>query len=294
MTAPTRRVLHFEDGEISFLEWSAEVSAPTLVFSHANGFNASTYSSLLAPLAGRFRIIAWDMRGHGETSLPLDPQLLTGWRVFRDDLIRLLDRLAIRGAILAGHSLGATTSMLTAAARPDLARALVLAEPVMPTDGVSLMARLARPLGWSARVNPLAGMALKRRAQFASREEAVKRFTGRGAFATWPVETIADYVATGLTPEGDGFRLSCPPDWEAAAFSVFPFRLAALGGRIGVPVTVLTGTKGSATRPPVLEGFMRRHGKVRHLVLDGATHFLPMEFPERVREEILRAAGAQK
>src|SRR5258707_13921638 len=122
MTSPIRRHIHFPDGNISLLEWEAPAGAPILVFSHANGFNASSYKSLLQPLARQFRIIAWDMRGDGETTLPTDARLLAGWRVFRDDLIRLLDKLAIRADVLAGHSLGATTSLLAAAARNDIAR----------------------------------------------------------------------------------------------------------------------------------------------------------------------------
>jgi len=293
MTLPVRREVPFSDGKISFLEWEALPGAPVLVFSHANGFNASTYRALLQPLTGRFRIIAWDMRGHGETTLPLETARLRGWRVFRDDLIRQLDALAIRADVLAGHSLGATASLLAAAARPDIARALVLAEPVMASDLTALKAAIARPLGRSAKVNPLAGMALKRRAEFASREEAATRFTGRGAFATWPTEMVADYVESGVMPAGAAFRLSCPPHWEAGAFSVFPFRLAALGARIHVPVTILAGTKDSATRDAVRDGFMRRHGQVRFVAVEGATHFLPMEHPGLVRAEILRAAGME-
>ncbi len=293
MTSPVRRQVPVSDGIISFLEWSAPAGAPVLVFSHANGFNASTYKTLLQPLAGRFRILAWDMRGHGETALPTDPRLLPGWRVFRDDLIRLLDALAIRADVLAGHSLGASASLLAAAARPAIARALVLAEPVMATDETALKAFVARQFGRAATVNPLAGMALKRRAEFASRADAMKRFTGRGAFATWPAQMVADYVETGLTPSGDGFRLACAPQWEAGAFSVFPFGMARLGSRIEAPVTMLTGTKGSATRDSVRDGFMRRHGHVRFVPVEGATHFLPMEHPDLVRAEILRAAGME-
>ncbi len=110
MTAPTRRIVPFSDGSISLLEWKAGEDAPVLVFAHANGFNASTYIHLLAPLAGEFRVLALDMRGHGETTLPTDSRLAAGWRVFRDDLLRVLDALAIRPDVLAGHSLGASAA----------------------------------------------------------------------------------------------------------------------------------------------------------------------------------------
>lgn len=291
MSEPRRRTVPFSDGNISLLEWGQAGAAPTLVFSHANGFNASTYKTLLAPLASDFHIIAWDMRGHGESTLSTVGQSLVGWRRFRDDLLALLDRLALRPAVLAGHSLGASTALLAAAARPDIAGALVLAEPVMATDRTALKAMWARWRGKSAEAVALAGMALKRRNQFKTREDAVKNFTGRGAFRSWPPQMVADYVETGLAPDADGFHLSCAPQWEAAAFSVYPFGLGALGARIAVPVTILAGTVHSATTEEVREAFMRRHGHTRFVPVEGASHFLPMEHPDLVRAEIRRAAG---
>jgi pimeloyl-ACP methyl ester carboxylesterase len=287
---PVRRTLPLTDGTISYLEWEAEPRAPVLIFSHANGFNASTYKSLLQPLAGKFRIIAWDMRGHGLTALRLDKRALTGWQVFRDDLLRFIDALDVKPKVLAGHSLGATTSLRAAAVRPYVTDALVLAEPVMPPDRLAFRARLARLFGDPAKVIPLVAMTLRRRSQFRSREDAVKGFTGRGAFKTWPVETIADYVETGLVLDGEGFRLSCPPDWEAAAFGVYPFRLAHLGSAVRVPVTVLRGTENSATDESVMNALVKRHRNTRVVRVDGASHFLPMEHPDAVREEIIRAA----
>jgi pimeloyl-ACP methyl ester carboxylesterase len=291
MTTALRRSVPFSDGCISFLEWNAPEGAPVLLFAHANGFNASTYIQLLEPLAGEFRVIALDMRGHGESTLPTDSRLAVGWRVFRDDLLRFLDALAIRPDVMAGHSLGASAVLMAAAARTGQTRALVLAEPVMATDRTALAVAAARFWGRPEKVNPLFAMALKRRAQFKSREDAIKSFTGRGPFRTWPAEMVADYVAGGLLPDNDAFRLACDPAWEAASFATYPFRMAALGSRIDAPVTILSGTENSATTPSVLDEFVRRHGKTRAIRIEGASHFLPMEHPDKVRDEIRLAAG---
>src|SRR5690242_20573917 len=114
----SRKTLETAEGAISYLEWEAAPDKQLLIFSHANGFNASTYSSLLSPLSGDFRIIAWDMRGHGLTTLPLNKNGLRGWQIFRDDLLRFVDGLEFSPTVMAGHSLGATSTALAAAARP--------------------------------------------------------------------------------------------------------------------------------------------------------------------------------
>jgi pimeloyl-ACP methyl ester carboxylesterase len=285
--SPVRKTLDVHDGAISYLEWEGTACAPLLIFSHANGFNASTYRSLLSPLAGEFRIIAWDMRGHGLTTLPLNKNGLRGWQIFRDDLLRFIERLEIRPSVLAGHSLGATSTALAAATRPYVARALVLAEPVVPPAPPLWQRLFGKWQGDSS----LAAMALRRRNRFVSREEAATKFIGRGAFRTWPAETIRDYVETGLLADGDGFRLACTPEWEAAIYAAHPVRIERLGGRISASVTILYGREGSAASTPLIGEFERRHRNARLVRVEGATHFLPMEYPDLVRAEIRRAAG---
>ena len=47
----------------------------------------------------------------------------------------------------------------------------------------------------------------------------VAAYTGRGAFKTWPEQTIADYVEDGFRPSPDGgVELTCEPAWESVVF----------------------------------------------------------------------------
>lgn len=290
MLEPVRREITFADGAMSYLEWESP-GAPLLIFSHANGFNASTYKALLSPLAGPLRIIAIDMRGHGLTTLPLNKTALKGWRLYRDDLLRFLDRLKTEPAVLAGHSLGASVSLLSAAAQSRLARALVLIEPVFVIDAVAIGALSARWLGQSERFLPLVAGAKRRRVRFSSRDEALDGFIGRGAFKTWPRGVIADYLETGLVADGNELRLAAPPEWEAATFSTFPVGLLRTASRVRGPVTVVVGTKNSSASPGLLAALRERKPETRLVRVDGATHFLPMEKPDVVRAELRSAAG---
>ena len=107
------------EGRMSVLDFGDPNRPVDLVFVHANGFNALTYRTLLAPLSGTLRIWAPDLRGHGGTTLPTDAGGRRNWHDHRDDLVALLDALDGPPAILAGHSMGGTSSLLAAAERPD-------------------------------------------------------------------------------------------------------------------------------------------------------------------------------
>ena len=68
LTVPVNN--RFGVGELSVMDFGDEKRPVDLVFVHANGFNAATYRSLLAPLSGSLRILAPDLHGHGRTRLP--------------------------------------------------------------------------------------------------------------------------------------------------------------------------------------------------------------------------------
>lgn len=275
-----RRTIPFADGDVSQLVWDGDTGAPVLHFAHANGFNAETYRGLLAPLAGRFRVFASDARGHGFTTLPTAPELARGWTIFRDDLRAVIERIAPEGAILAGHSMGGTASLMLAAHRPDLVRALVLIEPVLI------------PAAFEVGDSELARGAERRRNRFPSREAAFALYNRRGAFKTWPDETLRDYLNGGLVPDGDDMRLACNPAWEAQDFRSAPPGKAALAAALRCPATLIHAADGTARESEVAL-FKQLYPSTRVVEQDGATHFLPMEFPQTVRDEILRTRNAR-
>jgi pimeloyl-ACP methyl ester carboxylesterase len=287
MIAAVRKTLPLPEGEVSYLLWDG--AAPRLHFAHATGFNAETYRGLLEPLAEQMGVVACDQRGHGFSTLPARPGMAKDWAAYRDDLAQILDRLDAGPMILSGHSMGGTVSLMAATLRPELVRGIVLVEPVM----IPLFARVFQFFAQLGGGNPgpdLADRAAQRRATFPSLEAALTSYTGRGAFRTWPTETVADYLRGGLVadPDTHAMRLACRPAWEAETFRSTPFGVARLVRRVKCPVTVIYGTIASTCRESEVEIF--RNAGARIVKVDGASHFLPMEHPELVRDEILRLA----
>lgn len=286
---PVRWELPQPQGAISYLEWGADDPHKTpLHFAHANGFNGQTYSRILSGLSDRFHIRAWDARGHGATTLPADPARHRNWYVYRDDLIAMIEpfvKATGRKIILAGHSMGGAASVMAAAARPDLVRGLVLVDPVMIPSGARYTMLLSQRLGFDG--NPLALGAEKRRAIFPDKETAVSRYEGRGAFKTWPRGFIEDYIAGGTRARDDGqIELSCAPAWEAANFRAQGHNIGKAVRVLHVPFAMLYAEHGTTCRPPFPTLLKRRDPKAHVLQVKGSTHFLPMEFPDVVAQEI--------
>jgi pimeloyl-ACP methyl ester carboxylesterase len=109
------------------IRYLAQGSGTPVVLIH--GFALSAELNWAAPgvldaLAGRFRVIALDLRGHGESGKPYDPAAYgTRWV---DDVIALLDHLGVPRAHIAGYSLGATLALRLSAQHPDRVISVVL------------------------------------------------------------------------------------------------------------------------------------------------------------------------
>ena len=278
-------------GEMAVLDFGPVDRPVDVVFVHANGFNGQTYRALLAPLSAGLRVMAVDQRGHGSSRLAADPDHRRDWLDLRDDLLALLTVLDQGPVALAGHSMGATVSLLAAAEAPEAVRGLVLLDPVIVPRAMAFYARLPWTSGALWKRMPIVQGALRRRAVFDSREAAFTAYRGRGAFKTWPEAMLADYVGGGFRDRDDGkVELACAPAWEASNYAAQghdPWRAMA---RLRCPARILRAEHGSTARLGAAARLTRRYPKVRVETVTDASHFLPMERPDLVREAIFEMA----
>ncbi len=101
-------------------------TGPALVLLHGTGGHAEAYARNVASLSRRFRVIVYDLLGHGWTAKPDEPYTLDA---YERHLAELLDALGIERAHLSGESLGGWVAAWFAAHRPERVDRLVLTTP---------------------------------------------------------------------------------------------------------------------------------------------------------------------
>lgn len=278
-TQPDRLTISVPDGAIAALAWPSP-GRPRLVAAHGNGFNAMSLKPLLASLAGRFDIIAVDLRGHGRTTLPADPRSHHGWDIYAEDILHVLARLDRPADLLAGHSMGAV-SLLLAAGRMDAPPALALIEPVVLPPAVYLAAHTPFWPLFHARIG-LGERARRRANHWATRDEVLARYASKPAMAAWAPGVLDAYLEDGLIDGSDGWRLACDPAWEGANFEACRHDLMKAAARAGTRMHVLKAQHGSTVVNA--RGLQRRGAQIT--VMEGVSHLAPMEAPDRVAQWI--------
>jgi pimeloyl-ACP methyl ester carboxylesterase len=105
------------------LHYEVSGSGDPVVLIHAFSVDRRMWAPQISALQRRFRVIRYDLRGHGNSAAPTDPYAP------HDDLRSVLDTLGIDRATLVGLSAGSTLAIDFAIAYPDRVRKLVLASP---------------------------------------------------------------------------------------------------------------------------------------------------------------------
>ena len=110
--------------EINY-EVSGKEGAPWLVLSHSLACSVRMWDPQVEAFKDRFRILNYDMRGHGATSAPQGPYSLD---MLADDVLGLLRFLKIQKAVFCGLSIGGMIGQTLALKAPGSFTKMVLAD----------------------------------------------------------------------------------------------------------------------------------------------------------------------
>ncbi len=107
----------------SVYELFGPVDAPVIVLVHGLGLNRHVWEKFALYFSRRYRVLSYDLYGHGESVPPPGKPSLT---MFSEQLLALLDELAIARCSIIGFSLGGMINRRFAMDHPDRLRAMVI------------------------------------------------------------------------------------------------------------------------------------------------------------------------
>lgn len=108
-----------------------------LIILHGFGRTGSDWESFVPEFSKHYRVIVWDMRGHGRSTNP-DTSVVFRHAVAAQDLLNFMDNLKIQKTKVIGHSSGGIISLYAATMQPERFDAIV---PVSAQTYFSLQTR---------------------------------------------------------------------------------------------------------------------------------------------------------
>jgi pimeloyl-ACP methyl ester carboxylesterase len=107
------------------IHYEVHGDGPPLILTHGYSSTSAMWREQIDPLSKHHKLILWDMRGHGQSDYPEDPNAYSEALTVAD-IAALLDAVGAKRAIVGGLSLGGYMSLAFYRAHPERVRALLI------------------------------------------------------------------------------------------------------------------------------------------------------------------------
>jgi 3-oxoadipate enol-lactonase len=251
--------------------WFEAGRGETLILIHGLGDDHRAWRRTLPNLMLRYRVVLYDLRGHGGTTAGRGDGTL---RQLGTDLASLMDAIGVDGAHIAGFSLGGTIAMRIAIDHPARVRGLVL-------------------VATSSRVGRAAADWYRQRAEMVERRDPQIRDTldrdTADVYAESPAELEAGLlIRRQATSDPRGYGNACA---AMAALNAAP--LDSELGQISAPTLIVASELDKHCPPKAAEIIAAGIKGSRLEVIPGAGHPIPVEKPGELAGSMNSFLGAR-
>jgi pimeloyl-ACP methyl ester carboxylesterase len=235
-------------------------------------------------LAGSYRVVMPDLRGHGWSGWPDDGDFRKAR--LADDAVALLDVLGIPRAHVIGHDWGAWTALLLGLGHADRVQTLHAVSVVHPWQPTGLALKNIWRFAYQVPLaTPWVGERLVRTDGFITK---VIR-SGWADKSGWDDDAARSFEAVLRTPTGARTSHLMYQSFLRHEISA-PLRGTFAGERLEMPSRLLIGEH-DPLGAQLVKGFERRGPDAAWEIVPGAGHFLPEERPQLVSERALALLG---
>ncbi len=293
MTEHICRHIQINGSNLCYYSWN-ETSKNVLLFIHGTGFHARCWDSVAIQLSQEYRVVSVDLRGHGKSG----KQPPFTWSTYAEDLVGFLKAVELDNVIGVGHSMGGHCITAACAQLPRRFSGLVLIDPVIFVDELYIHEQ-EHHSNHEAHYDLIS----RRRKNWESPEQMFLSLREKPPFSLWLEPILRDYCEHALQRNQYGeYTLACPPDVEANIY--LGSRYAHITNEIKTiyqPVTVmrapafdLNSSAIDFIKSPTREDLADLFPAGEDRFYPDLTHFIPMQNPELVEDEIYSLVARAK
>jgi 3-oxoadipate enol-lactonase len=235
---------------------------PAIVFANSLGSDLRIWNGVAARLLPRFRVIRYDLRGHGLSEAPAPPYTAAE---LASDVVGVLDALDIKDAIVCGVSVGGLIAQALTLRFPDRVRALVLCDTG---------ARIGTAEGWQQRIDKVRTDGVDSLVSM-----TMERWFSVG-YRQCCAADVRGYSIMLQQSSADGYIGTC------AALRDADFRPEM--AQIKKPTLVLCGAEDIATPPELGRELAGLIPGAQFSLIDGAANLPCIEQPDKMAERMMQ------
>jgi 3-oxoadipate enol-lactonase len=245
------------------IHYTIEGEGPVVTMSHALGCNLSLWDEQAKALSGRYRVLRYDTRGHGQTSAPPGSYSL---EQMADDLCGLLGALGVTQTHFVGISMGGMIGQIFALKYPSMVRGLVLCST---TSRYPTAARSA----WAERIRTVEAQGMEPMVEPALERWFTAPFREHRQDVTNSVRTM--------------IRDTPPQGYIGCCYAIPTIDVTDRLGEVQCPVLVIAGDNDPGTPVAMAQEIHAALPSSELAVLHPASHLCNLEQPEAFNHTLL-------
>ncbi|MBS7698103.1 MULTISPECIES: 3-oxoadipate enol-lactonase [unclassified Chelatococcus] len=239
-------------------------AAPVVTLSHSLAAHLEMWQPQMAALVRNFRVLRYDIRGHGGSSMPPSTPDIAA---LAEDIRGLLDALGIRRTHFVGLSMGGMIGQQLAIAHPEYIESLVLA------DTLSAYSDAHRPM-WQGRIDAASGAD--------GMEPLVEPTIQR-----WFTEAFRLANPAGMDWVRGMIRATQPNGFIGCCHALMALDLTDRLPMITAPTLVMVGRQDPTTPVAGAEIIAQAIPNARLMIIENAAHIANVEQPEVFTHHLL-------
>ena len=266
--------------------YSDEGEGAPLVFVHALGLNTNMWGLQVPVLTQRYRVVRYDVRGHGLTPYSGEPISIAS---LADDLLELMDHLELERAVVVGISMGGMIAQAFAIAHPErvFALGLVSTVPTFP-DGAREGLRERADSVERDGMEPMVAPAITRwfTEGFRARALADPLPESTGTSQTLAT-TGSNFEARAITAISGMIRAADPMGYAAICRALADTDLTAGLETIACPALVMSGEHDPGVGSQSQETLIAGIGESIQVIVPNSSHLVPIECATEFNEHLM-------
>ncbi len=259
--------------DLHYVEWGAAESPPMILLHHINS-HARTWDRFARSMRDDFRVIALDLRGHGDSDWAEAGRYTT--EDYAADVAALVRHLDLQPAVVLGGSTGGRVGLVYAARNPDQVSALIM-EDVGAVRPQEIAGNFAAQL---ARGDP----------EFDTEAEWAEELRGSNRRADAEVFSLLAMHGTQRLPSG---KLGLKRD-PAVLADLRPLELWDAVRELRAPLLLILGAESTIVGPDQTEMFRAIRPDVEIVTIPDAGHIVVHDQPDRFEEAVRGFLGRRR
>lgn len=259
----TEKKIQVDEVSVTYFD-EGKPDSPTVIFIHGFPFNKSMWRNQVEVLKEQFRVIAYDVRGHGNSESGAQPFSI---HQFAEDLFLFMDALYIKCAVICGLSMGGYIALNALKQNPDRIAALILADTQCAADSHE---------GRKKRMETIDSIRKNGLSEYAS--NSVKKLFSVTSLATKKEEV--DFIEqTILTTDAESIcnTLKALADRIETCLAL---------PQVTIPTLILVGQDDQVTPPEAAQKMHALLPGSELVIIEQAGHLTNLENPERFNHHI--------